>query len=330
MTAPDLPAGEAPAIDPSRVLLVHTDPKAARRLAQILRSIVGSEVEQCAHLSEALEGGLPYQLLLVDYEKLLPEDRDRLLSIQRASKAAPRVLVLSGKSGRADFANLFDTGVLTNLLACDEDIDTWDMLVTLRKLLRRDIFGIEKYFAWGVEPQVMPLRSSAEKGTLVDAAQAFAESIGVDPRLTSHFCTVADEFFTNAIYNAPVDEKGNSRYGHLPREDEVTLAPNEAAEVKFSCDGYRLGISITDPFGSLSPERLLFYLSKCFRKEADQLDDKMGGAGLGLYYVFECLSHFVVNIQPGVRTEMIGLIDVRGSFRDFARRGKSFNLFVAD
>jgi hypothetical protein len=313
-----------------KILLVHGQQKSMRHLVQILRSIVGQEVELRERLGDALADSKQYGLVIVDYEALLPEDRDQLLSTQKKSHSEPRLLVLSGTSARADFANLFGTGVLTNLLARDEVIDAWDMLVTLRKLLRRDIFGLEKYFAWGVEPQVMHVKSSSDKPALIEAAQSYADSIGVDRRLAQHFCTVADEFFTNAIFNAPVDADGKSRFGHCAREDEVTLGPNEAVEVKFSCDGFRLGISIADPFGSLSPQRLLFYLSKCFRKEADQVDDKLGGAGLGLYFVFECLTHFVVNIQPGRRTEMIGLIDVRGTFRDFAERSKSFNVFVVD
>ena len=90
-----------------------------------------------------------------------------------------------------------------------------------------------------------------------------------------------------------------------------------------------MAISVCDPFGSLTRERLLQYLSKCFRKGDDQVDTKAGGAGLGLYYVFECLSHFIVNIHPGKRTEMIGLIDVRKGYKEFSAMNKSFNVFMS-
>ena len=38
----------------------------------------------------------------------------------------------------------------------------------------------------------------------------------------------------------------------------------------------------------------------------------------------------VINLKPGRATEILGLIDVRGTYKDFATRGKSFNVFVDD
>ncbi|RYG65777.1 hypothetical protein EON77_18135 [bacterium] len=96
------------------------------------------------------------------------------------------------------------------------------------------------------------------------------------------------------------------------------------------CDGRRLGVAVRDPFGSLRADTVLDYLTRCFRRGPDQIDAKEGGAGLGLYFTFEALSHFVINVSPGRATEMIGLLDVSGTFKDFARRGKSFNMFVTE
>ena len=101
---------------------------------------------------------------------------------------------------------------------------------------------------------------------------------------------------------------------------EVTL--------RFGADGKRLGISVSDPFGSLDPQRVLDYLSKCLRRGEDQIDRKEGGAGLGLYMMFDFVTHLVVNIQRGSRTEFVGLADITSSFRDLVGRAKSFNLFV--
>jgi hypothetical protein len=98
--------------------------------------------------------------------------------------------------------------------------------------------------------------------------------------------------------------------------------------ITFCCDGQRLGVSVSDPFGSLRTEDVQGYLAKCFRRGDDQVDQKEGGAGLGIYYVFESLSHFVANIAPRRRTEIIGLIDLSSNFKDFSERSKSLNMFV--
>lgn len=305
-----------------RILLVSGADKEVRRIAPILRAM-GTQMEARTSLREAGDLG-QFDLLMANYDALDAEDRAHLLGMTRG----PRMLMISGGTPQQDLSRLFDSQVLTNLVARNDEVDPDDLIVTVQKLLRGDIFGIEKYFIWGVEPRTMKLNSSSQKSEALRSAEAYATEIGVRTRLVTLLCSVADEFITNAIFNAAVDADGKSRYSHLARNQEVVLQDHEAVELKLICDGRRLGISVADPFGSLTRERLLGYLAKCLRKGNDQIDNKPGGAGLGLYYVFESLSHFVVNISPGKRTEMIGLIDVRGSYKDFAMRHKSFNVFM--
>ena len=109
---------------------------------------------------------------------------------------------------------------------------------------------------------------------------------------------------------------------------EVELPGNHHVELEICSDGRMLGIAVGDPFGSISPQLVLEYLSNCLRDTMQDIEHKDGGAGLGIASTFAALSHFVVNIDPGRRTEALGLIDIRGRFRDFAKRAKSFNVFV--
>jgi hypothetical protein len=153
--------------------------------------------------------------------------------------------------------------------------------------------------------------------------------VGFNLRITQGLAVVADELLTNCLYNAPTDDKGQPRYASFARTIAVELAENEVVELTIAYDGKRFGISAVDPFGSLPSMKVVDYLAKCFRRGDDQIDSKEGGAGLGLFKLFTLLQHFVVNIQPGVRTETIGLLEVTRSYREFATRGKSFNLFVA-
>lgn len=312
---------------PHRVLLVYGARRQVKELAQTLRSVC-VEVDISEKLPD-LAAARP-DLMLVDYDTLPPEDRTRLVREFATLGGKTRLLLLSEDQAKADYVHLFSNRMLTNLIARNEVVDAEELIVTVQKLLRRDIFGIEKYFTWGVQPRFVRINRSSQKDAVLQDAANFSTALGIHPRLVSLFCGVADEFITNAIYNAPVDSNGNSRYAHVSREVDVSLEPGEDIEIKFSCDGRRLGISAADPFGSLTKERILDYLSKCFRKGDDQIDQKAGGAGLGFYQVFESLTQFVVNIHPGQKTEMIGLIDVRGTYKDFVSRNKSFNIFIDD
>ena len=309
----------------ARVLYIDRDARQLKRIGRVISPVVA----QCTLKGDLSE--LPpddsVELIVVNYDSLQKEERARLVREFSTRFERTRLLVLSDGTLREELTGLLSSHVLTNLLACDQ-IDASGLIVTIQKILRRDIFGIEKYFVWGIEPVRTQINHSNHKQALLDQGQAYAERVGMSSRATKLFVSVIEEFVTNAIFNAPTDRAGKPRFAHLARNREVCLDAGEEISIQFCSDGQQIGVSVSDPFGSLSEDRILDYLAKCLRRGEDQIDTKDGGAGLGLYYAFDALSHFVVNLQPGVRTEMLGFIDFTDSFRDLAKKAKSFNIFV--
>ncbi len=310
-----------------RLFVVDNNPQRLREISQVLTRVVGGP-RTAADLSEFPPDG-EYTLMVAHYDGVSPEDRVKLLTRYAQPGLKTKLLLLSAMRERSELSELFASRALTNLVANAESVDVDEFIVTTQKILRADIFGIEKYFIWGVLPRTINVTSSAERGAVEDAVTEYTDDIGIPRRLAASLRTVLDEFLSNALYNGPVDANGVARFAHIPRTQEVTLAPHEQIELKLCCDGRRIGVSIRDSFGSLTLDTVQRYLAKCFSGGANQVDEKAGGAGLGFYQIFDALSHFVVNIEPGKCTEMIGLIDVRGSYKDFVMRGKSFNVFVA-
>lgn len=174
------------------------------------------------------------------------------------------------------------------------------------------------------------MRGSADKRSALEAVVNYAASRGVARRLCAGLRVVADEFLTNALYNAPVDSQGARRYATWPRTRPVQLAEHEWIDMRYCCDGRRFGLSVADPFGSLALAQLQDNLARAFRRGEDQVREGEGGAGLGFYQILDSLSHLIANIEPGARTEMIGLLDVSGGYRAFASAAKSFNIFETE
>lgn len=307
-----------------KLLLVEGDEKAQRTLSRVLRS-VGPPLETWSKLERIPARG-EYALVIVDCDPLAEKERSTLLEELGGGN---RLLFVSSAKDKDALRSLFSRGQLTNLIARLDggEIDHGDLLVTVRKILQRDIFGLEKYFPWGVQPTQLSLTRSRQKNEALRQVQDFATAVGFNTRFANQVAMVADEFITNALYNAPVDDQGNHRYAAFSRTQEVNLEPAEAVELKYCSDGDRFGLSISDPFGSLLPELVLQYLSRCLQTDHVTVEAKEGGAGLGLFYVFDGLSHLVVNLAPGRRTELVGLIDAGGTFREFLSKPKSFNIF---
>jgi hypothetical protein len=210
-----------------------------------------------------------------------------------------------------------------------EPLDAEELTATLAKLGRGDFFGIDKYLRWGVETYQVPVRDSRDKAQYVREVSALANRLGCSERVVELVETVVDELSTNAIFNAPRNADGEPRYAHLNRREAVALVDHEAASLTFAFDGSYFVVAQRDPFGALSRETVVTYLSRCLKQTPDQ-QPGAGGAGMGLFRVYRALSKLVFNIGPGKMTEVIGMIDLRQSIKSFKKQPKSLHFFVEE
>lgn len=267
------------------------------------------------------------RLVVIDFESLA-EERDEVWRRISEFTPPPRILIIASSRKPTDAGELFLRYRFTNLLARNQKIHEGDFRNTVDKILSANIFGMERYLSPGAKVVEQAIKGSAQKPELLDIVSEYATQAGVNRQAIQRVISVADEMLTNAVYDAPVGADGMPRYASWSRNQPVALEPHEEGTLRLGANAERFVLSVEDPFGGLTPEVVLSYLDKCFRRGPDQVDKKQGGAGLGLYFMFNTLSHFIINIEPGKRTEVIGVMDITANFREFASRSKSFNLFA--
>jgi len=177
---------------------------------------------------------------------------------------------------------------------------------------------------------VVRIVDSKLKQDYINEVAAYAQALGCNERVVELIETIVDELVTNAIYNAPRTAEGEPKYAKLSRREPVVLEDAEAGELQFACDGDYIAIAQIDPFGALTQDTVVSYLNRCLVKGPNQISEASGGAGIGLYRVFQSLSKFVINVDPGKKTEVITLIDLRLSMKRFRQATKSFHIFIDD
>ncbi len=321
-----------------RVLLVSANDRLVGPALRILGS-AGQSVSVTKDPPEARAYLRTHQANLVavdlaDGDGSSRADALSLLADVRSGKqrgVACDVLAFTRCRDQGQIRELFKNGMLTNYLGVNEDgsLDPLDLGATVAKILSRDIFGLDKYLAAGASIRTFEVRRSSERDAIVDEAEALASSSGCHGEIARGAATAAEELLTNALYDAPTDLAGKARHASLPRAIPIELAAGEAIAFQLAFDGQRIGMSARDPFGSLTPERVVEYLSRCFLRTSYEVPEEGGGAGLGLYFIFNLVQHFVINIAPGKMTEAIGLFQVSSSMRRFKTKTKSFNVFLA-
>lgn len=308
------------------ILVVHGERKTQRAVHRILgpTACAIEAVDDVAQGLCAVHLRAP-ALIVLDY-RMATDDAGLALANAAARAGTRACVLLVGDSDPGDVPKLFERGALTNLLAHPMPILAEELAVTAMKLLSGDIFGLEKYMAWGAEPRTCELADAAERADVVEAFAADVRAFGLGPRVASMATLVADELLSNALFDAPVDEEGRRFRAEEPRGRSRRLAGRERVVLRYACDARYLAIEVTDLFGTLQRETIVAYLARAARRGDDQVDLEGSGAGMGIALSYSCCAHLIYNLSQGHRTEVIALIDLR--FKPGARSPvSSFNVF---
>jgi len=320
---------QKPAEDRGVILVVHGDRKTQRTIHRILGATLYTidAVDNVAQAAKLLRQHVP-ALVVIDHQ-VLGDDAGQEFVVEASDAGTTGCLVLADSGDTTDIPRLFATGSLTNLLTHPMPVLAEELTVTALKLLRNDIFGLDKYMSWGVEAHTFALTNTVDRTEAVDALARDVREFGLGPRVASMASLVADELLSNALYDAPVDEDGQPTRAAESRHLARALSGRECVTLRYACDARYLAIEVTDLFGSLDRRTILQYLAKAARRgDMDKVDFGGTGAGMGIALSYSCCNHLVFNLSPGMRTEAIGLIDVRFKPSQLRSMVPSFNVFL--
>lgn len=207
-----------------------------------------------------------------------------------------------------------------------------ELVATAQKLLRRDVFGLEKYLGWCSSIRSARLDNALDRPGAVSALVTGVGEAGMSERVTSLASVIADELLANAIYAAPVDEHGGHPHRTAPRDQALPLEGRSAVQLRWGCDARMLAVEVSDGWGSLEATAPGPLIARSARRAG-----RAGGSaavastgdagGMGLALAYACCHQLVIGVAPGKRTEMIALIDVRHRPTELGR-APSFHVFV--
>lgn len=199
-----------------------------------------------------------------------------------------------------------------------------ELLATVQKLRRADVFGLEKYVAWGAEVRSYALADARDRDEAVTRLARDVVAVGLPDRIGSLVSVIADELIANALYAAPVDEAGARFRAADPRDQARALTGRDAVTVRWATDARYLAIEVRDRWGSLDPAIVAPRLASGGKQSPTQAE---GGMGLPLAYA--CCNQLVIGCAAGALTEVIALLDVRYKPTELGRSA-SFHTFVGE
>jgi hypothetical protein len=197
-----------------------------------------------------------------------------------------------------------------------------ELIATVQKLIRKDVFGLEKYMAWGAEVRSYALDDARDREAAVATLAADVVAVGLPDRISSLVSVIADELIANALYAAPVDGAGARIRAQEPRDTSRALTGRDAVTVRWATDARYLAIEVRDQYGSIDLRTVAKKLAAGGKQVTQDAE-----SGMGLPLAYACSHQFVIDCEPNVMTEVITLVDVRYKPTELGRAA-SFHAFT--
>lgn len=156
-----------------------------------------------------------------------------------------------------------------------------------------------------------------QKMSLMQRVEVALSAMTVSASVMSDALIIADELFTNAVYNAPFVDLDNTRHG-ASRDDQSTKMHEGKFGIFFmGSDTNRVVLGCRDMYGSLNLQKLFARIHKCYDTGiAESMNMSGGGAGIGSFMVYNAASSYFVVIEEAVSTMICGVLPLKmGSSR---------------
>src|SRR5690606_22333715 len=283
-------------------MAVVTRDSALRRAIKRLTTAAGATAD-FAPDSAQLSPSRQVDLAIFDARGEAPDRRFYSLLPRTA-----RILLIVPGDDLVDRVPLLADPRVTSLFCHDDRFDDDEFISSATKALRGEIFGLQKYFPWGVTTFTMTVTSYPEKGRAIEIMMSYAQMAGVRGPVRDRIQLVADELMMNALYHAPTDDRGEELHRGKTQKELAQLPEVSPIQVQYGCSGRYFGVAVRDGFGSLGRDRALEYLGRA--RGGARMEHKQSGAGLGLVSVLHSVSKLVFNLARSHSTEVIALFDM--------------------
>lgn len=176
----------------------------------------------------------------------------------------------------------------------------------------------EPYFWEKIHSMTYAIKSSQDREKVIDSILQSEEM--KDKRfLRERVRIVLEELCTNAIYHA-YQMHGRDKYS---RTKKIALSESETVVLRFGVAPNGIFLQVEDKGGTFRLSDVQKSFSRCYGQN-QQIESKESGAGLGLYMIFETVTHLKVELCENKMTKISAWLS---DSKNFSPSIFSFNFF---
>lgn len=158
-------------------------------------------------------------------------------------------------------------------------------------------------------------KATEKKQTLQDLKNEMAQR-RVNNSTATDILLIADELFTNAVFNAPF-ASDKIKSPKVSRSDNtVQMKAGDHGTLFMACTEDRIILGCRDPYGQLVIENLLTRIRDCYKEGvAKKMNFGEGGAGIGSFMIFDSVSNYYAVVRKEKATLLTVSIPLKMSSR---------------
>lgn len=194
-----------------------------------------------------------------------------------------------------DYVRMAKENDISNIIPKSTPFNFDEFQSIVYNLVTEEIFGLERY--------MLPDFKMIEKYRILKSTEianvesSILAAIGEFHHPELFVQILLEELITNAVYHAPVNEKGDEKY---IKHSDIVLEEPEAVKVFLGKDSEKYGVSVVDTSGKLDKQQVLYRIDRHIHGEG-LLDE----SGRGLHMSRMYSDRLVINIKKNVTTEAI-------------------------
>lgn len=221
--------------------------------------------------------------------------------------------------------NPFADPSIRNVIGANHDLDPGILASTLSHIRDGHFLHPENL----LRPEFVDVPAIATQSNERQFHMQRWKRFAMEHSIAAHVCcgleSALDEMFANATYHAPIE--GDKRLNAHVRRGVSVTSPRHI-QVRFLLDALQAVVVVRDEYGSLSPERVIENLSRCYNTARFKLDHDLKTGGLGFFLILQSINRLVINIDPGHFTEVIALRSLDQRRAEFLATAPSLNICV--
>lgn len=278
-----------------RILIVDDEPIIRGMLKTELEE--SFEVETAGNANEAMDRCRQntYDLVISDINMPGIKGYDLLAEIKRTYPRTRVALITAYNVD--DYVRLAKHHGISNIIPKTTPFNFDELNTMVKGLVTEEIFGIGR--------QMRPVFEIVKQYTVTNSDDIVAVEDDIMRQVAKFFReerflrVLLEEAISNAVYHAPVNERGETKYR---KHSRVVLTPEEHVDISLARDEEKYGVSVIDKSGRLTKETVLYKIDRNIHGDG-VLDEN--GRGIHMSRLYS--DRLIINLKPNVKTEVIFL-----------------------